>query len=531
MKYSAIYARSSLGKERQGDTVEHQVEMIKEFANRTNMDVIFDERYIYEDDGESGYKTTLLQRPSMQRLIRDIDNGLIKNVFFKGISRFARDSGETITTAKRLSNKGIRVISIEENYDSFRDDPTMFQIYAVMAEQESRKTAIRVSLGNKQKARNGLWTSSTTPLGYTKVKDIVDKELKNKLINSGSHPQSLYPDENSHLVRKVFEMYAYENLGRKKIVNWLNESGYKSPRGNVFSEKYIKDLLENPAYIGHIVYGKTRYIYIEDEIQNRKIQRTHHVDQKDWAIKENAHPPIIEKELFDIVTKKIKSNETKFNQGRKFNAAKHPLTGIIKCGKCGGAMICQKRTNKKKNGEKKCYRYYVCSTYHRKGRHICNQANINADSLEEAVYNEIKKEINNLLTEYDDILLNKLDIINNHQHDIKMEIKNIDMSLQKKIKAFRTLLDTQDIYDSETFHQINSELQVEIKSLRERKELMEKKISTESERVNIDQLKEFQKSIRNVKLEELEQMRNLFHDAVYEIIIKDGNVEKLSLNF
>jgi DNA invertase Pin-like site-specific DNA recombinase len=149
MKFASIYARASTDK--QGDTIEHQVDMIKEFAKRTNLDVMFDDNFIYEDEGESGFKTTLLQRPAMRRLLSDIDKGIVNSVFFKGISRFARDSGESITTAKRLINKGVRVLSLEENYDSQKDDPTMFQIFAVMAENESRKTSIRVSLGNKKK--------------------------------------------------------------------------------------------------------------------------------------------------------------------------------------------------------------------------------------------------------------------------------------------------------------------------------------------------------------------------------------------
>lgn len=531
MKYSAIYARSSLGKERQGDTVEHQIEMIKEYAKRSNIDANFDDRYIYEEDGESGYKTTLLQRPSMQRLINDIENGLIGIVFFKGISRFARDSGETITTAKRLNNKGVRVISIEENYDSFRDDPTMFQIYAVMAEQESRKTAIRVSLGNKQKARNGLWTSSVTPLGYTKVKNIIDQELKNKIITEGKNPQSLYPDENSHIVKKIFEMYAYENLGRKRIVNRLNENGYRTPKGNVFSEKYVKDVLENPVYTGRIVYGKTRYVFIEDELQNRKIQQTHRVDEKDWAIKENAHPAIITQELFDIVQTKIKENETKFNQGRKFNAAKHPLTGLIKCGKCGGIMICQKRTNKKKNGEKKEYRYYVCSTYHRKGRHICDQANINADNLEQSVAEVIDNKIKDALQTYGNVLIDKVETMSNKENNIKSEIKSIETMLQKKMKALRTLLETQDIYDEETFSEINLELQGEIKSLRANKERLENQISTSTEENTVDKLQRLKDKFEETNFKSLSDARELFHMCVREIIILNSEVEELKLTF
>ena len=529
MKFAAIYARSSLGKEKQGDTVEHQIEMIKEYAKRFNIDVVFDDRFIYEDDGESGYKTTLLQRPAMRRLLSDIDAGLIGIVFFKGISRFARDSGETITTAKRLSNKGVRVISLEENYDSFRDDPTMFQIYAVMAEQESRKTAIRVSLGNKQKARNGLWAGSIPPFGYTKVKDIEDNELRKKLLSEGRHPHSLYPNENSYYVKRIFEMYVYENMGRKKIVSWLNQQGIQTPNGNVFGEKFVSDVLSNEVYIGNIVYGKTRYEYIEDEKSNKKIQKTIYLDEDEWARCENAHPPIITKELFYEAQKKLKLRSDMFNKGKRFNAAKHPLTGILKCAKCNSPMICQKRANKRKDGTRIEYRYYVCSTYHRKGRHVCDQANINADKLEELIFEKCKEMLSKYLEQINiqDEVTNKNDYVN----EIKKEIDLIEVNIQKKINASKTLLETRDIYDKETFIQLNKEIQQEIKELREQKEKLEKTLKEIDQKDNLINLEKMFDEFKKFNKNDLPSKRELFHKLIQFIEIEDNKVKKIKFAF
>ncbi len=311
MNFAAIYARASTMK--QGDTVDHQIEIIKEFAKRTNIKVIFDDRFIYEDEGESGFKTTLLQRPAMKRMLNDIDNGLITTVFFKGVSRFARDSGETITTAKRLINKGVRVISLEENYDSLRDDPTIFQIFAVMAENESRKTSIRVSLGNKSKARAGLWSGTSIPYGYQKIKDIIDSDLKSKLLAMGKHSQSLHPDENAPIVKRIFEMFVNEKLGRKKITKWLNSNNYKTSAGRSFQEKTVLDILRNEVYVGNIVYGKTRYEYIENEDSTKKTQRTVHLPESEWIRTENAHPAIITKELFNQAQELLSDRGTQFN--------------------------------------------------------------------------------------------------------------------------------------------------------------------------------------------------------------------------
>ncbi|MBS4188690.1 recombinase family protein [Bacillus sp. FJAT-49705] len=525
MKIGAIYARASTNK--QGDTIEHQVDMIKEFAKRTNIEVVFDERFIYEEEGESGFKTTLLQRPAMRRLLHDIDSGLISIVFFKGISRFARDSGETITTAKRLINKGIRMISLEENYDSLRDDPTMFQIFAVMAENESRKTSIRVSLGNKQRARNGDWAGTVTPMGYKKVKDLPEEDLKNKLISQGRRMHSLHPDEYALVIQKVFHLFVKENLGRKRIVSRINEQGYRTREGKLFQEKHIIDMLTNEAYIGNIVYGKTRYNYVEDEEKDKKIQQVVHIKEEDWVRTENAHPAIIEKEVFEMAQKKINENKQTFAHPQKFNAAKHPLTGLLKCGLCGGNMICQKRTNKKKDGTKLEYRYYVCSTYHKQGRNVCPQANVNADHLEE----DILEIIENKLANFANLnVTEKVKEKDNKKQEILQDIQQVDSMLKKKISASKSLLESKEFYDIETFIELNTDLQDEIKNLREQKNKLEEasqSLNNNDARLEIVELyQEFQKHNPT----DIDHKRKVFHKLLESVVFEGETVKEINFD-
>jgi DNA invertase Pin-like site-specific DNA recombinase len=520
VEFAAIYARASTDK--QGDTIDHQVDMIKEFAKRTKIDVMFDDRFIYADEGESGFKTTLLQRPAMKRLMNDIDNGLVTTVFFKGISRFARDSGETITTAKRLINKRIRVLSLEENYDSNRDDPTLFQIFAVLAENESRKTSIRVSLGNKQKARNGLWSGTITPLGYSKVKEIPNEELKKTLLTQGKHNQSLYPNEYAHIVQKIFQMYVKENVGRKKIVAWLNENGYKTNRGKPFQEKHIIDILQNECYIGNIVYGKTRYNYVEDEDKNKKIQQVVYLDEKDWVRTKNAHPAIIENEMFEQAQKKFKEN--KKSHPKQFNAAKHPLTGLLKCGKCNAPMICQKRTNTKRDGTKLEYRYYVCSTYHKFGRNMCDQTNVVAEDLEGVVFNKLKHTIDNYLKSKWNYK-NNTQMKQNRDSNLKNDLKQIETVLQKKMNASKTLLESREFYDLETFISLNSELQNEIKQIRSQKEKIENELNKKSNEEELN-LEDYSGMFKSGFPSDLTTRRKVFHKLLVELQVVDKSITR-----
>ncbi|QJT70474.1 hypothetical protein [Microcystis phage MaeS] len=532
MKIGAIYARASTDK--QGDTVEHQVQMIKEYVKRINDSIketedkiTIDDKFIYIDEGESGFKTTLLQRDEMRKLMSDIDNKLVDVVFFKGISRFARDAEESFRAARKFKEKNIRVISLEENYDSLHSDPMMFQFYSIMAEQESRKTSIRVSLGNKQKARNGLFVGSVTPYGYSRVKDIKDDKLRKEVLSQGRHEQSLWPDKfESEIVKFIFEKVISENLGRKKIAMLLNQKGIRTRDGNRPDEMFIKRILENEVYTGDIIYGKTRYEYIEDEKTNRKVQKTIDISKDEWIISRNSHPAIIERGEF-MEAHRILHKRSGKHKGRRFNNARHPLTGILKCGKCGAPMICQKRSNKRSDGTKIEYRYYVCSTYHRQGRDVCAQANINADSLEEHIHQAVSREV--LKLKEDGYFDNELQVYNQNE-EINKEITQIDDTLDKYIIKLDNLLDHVGLYDKDTFRELNNKIKTEIVELRTRKEYLLEQLSFGDIRNNEEELRELFDSFLNLNLNDLEESRNMFHSLLNEVTV-DGNKIKIDAKF
>lgn len=526
MKMGGIYARASTDK--QGETVDHQVQMIKEYVSRLDFEVLFDDSFIYEDDGESAYKTTLLQRPEMRRMIKDIDSGLIDVVFFKGISRFARDSGEAIQTAKRLKQKGVRVISLEENYDSFSHDPTFFQIYAVMAEAESKKTSIRISLGNKQKARNGQWASAVTPFGYKKVKDL-DEPLRTELLSSGRHGMSLHPDpETSHYVPKVFDMYVNQGLGRKRITRWLNENGARTAYGNLFNDAAVKNMLKNEVYIGNIVYGKTRYEYIDSDDYSKKISKVVDIERENWAVKENAHPPLIESEVFMKAQRITKKKRERYGFGKRFNNAKHPLTGLLRCSKCGSPMVCQKRTWKKPSGDRVEYRYYICSRYHQKGREACSQKNLNADKLEDAVHRSIASQIRKI-KDSEELLKGY------SAHDPNDEISNKIRYIEKEIDGNKNkallLIENKELYDDQTFRELNIEIKEETIKLRKEKEKLIEELKFNDEVITKEDLKKKLDEFLNLNLSDLKKSREVFHEWINEIKVIDNKRIEIDQKF
>jgi hypothetical protein len=359
------------------------------------------------------------------------------------------------------------------------------------------------------------------------VKDLPNEDLQKTLYANGSHKQSLYPNEYAHIVQKVFYMYVRENVGRKRIASWLNNNGYKTNRNKEFQEKHIIDILQNEVYIGNIVYGKTRYNYVEDEAKAKKIQQVVYIDEKDWVRTENAHPAIIEREVFELAQKKFQEQKQLFHHPKQFNAAKHPLTGLLHCGKCGAPMICQKRTNKKKDGTKLEYRYYVCSTYHKKGRNVCSQANVNADFLEEDLLEFIESKLKQFI-DFD--MSKKVKEKDNRKEEVNQELLQLDAMLKKKMNASKSLLESREYYDIETFIELNKELQEEVVKIREQKTKLEETLSSmnnDDKKIEVVGLYE---EFKNHKPTDIAHKRIVFHKLLDSVVFQDETVTEINFN-
>jgi site-specific DNA recombinase len=287
----------------------------------------------------------------------------------------------------------VRVVSVEEMYDSKVSDPTFFQIYAVLAESESRKTSIRVSLGNKEKARKGLWVTATTPLGYVRVNQLQDDQLKQELYASGIHPHQLHPHpQESIIVKRIFSLFVGGRIGKRNVADKLNEVGSTTRNGYRWSDRDIHRVLINEVHIGTVIYGKKKRHVVELK-GGTTVKRDIEVDADKVIITENAHPRNVSIEDFYEAQRIISERRPINVNGANFNNAKHPLVGILKCGTCGSGVICQTRRIKLASGDIKTYRYYVCSAVQRGGRAACSQKNIPAGEIEDYIYKTIKDKI------------------------------------------------------------------------------------------------------------------------------------------
>ena len=317
MKTAAAYIRVSTE-----DQVEYspasQLEKIREYAKRN--DYILPEEYIFMDEGISGRNT--VKRTAFNRMI-----GTAKTkpkpfdaILLWKFSRFARNREDSIVYKSMLRKQcGIDVISISENVGDDKMSVIIEAMIEAMDEYYSINLAEEVKRGMTEKAGRG--QAVTIPsFGYD--------------INDGK----FIPDpETTPVVQKIFSDFL-DGKGMRTIAQELNDSGYRTRRGNLFENRTVKYILQNPVYIGKIRWnpsGKTDY----------------HSDTAANII-DGVHEAIIDPETWNKVQEKLRSApKTKF---MREGSAKEPfmLQGLCRCSACGATL-----TRAVGHGSLQCYSY------------------------------------------------------------------------------------------------------------------------------------------------------------------------------
>ncbi|MCL6452025.1 MAG: recombinase family protein [Alicyclobacillus sp.] len=357
----AVYARVST--DMQGESLANQVDYAKEYVRRLGDEFHLDEACIYTDFDQSGYYTRFLQRPAVQQALQDARDGRYDVIVMKEISRISRDQAEHIEIVSRFAQCGVRVIAINDNLDSDRPETLdLLGIHSVMSEMESKRISTRVSSGKKSLARRGLWVGEP-PIGYRLNPDTRRLEI-----------DPLWAD----IPRTIFRLFTVEGYGTLKIAAHLNANGLLTKNGNLWSRVTVNRVLRNPAYAGDLVYGRTRNTLkrVFDESGYSKVRGRNGLPADEWVVVRDAHPALVSREVF-ASAEALLVERAKHNPRR----TRHPLTGILRCGRCGSGMLCQ--THRSRGT---AYRYYVCSRAFRFGRDQCDQPNLRAEDTERVVW-------------------------------------------------------------------------------------------------------------------------------------------------
>lgn len=342
-KITALYERLSRDDELQGESnsIVNQKKILEEYASKNNLSNIIH----FTDDGISG---TQFDRPGFMEMMNGVNQGNIGCIIVKDMSRLGRDYLKVGQCMEILRQKGVRLIAINDNVDSFyrEDDFTPFR--NIMNEWYARDTSRKIQSTFRSKGESGKHTASSPPYGY--IKDEKDKD------------KWIVDEKAAEIVRRIFNLTMQGN-GPYRIAKILEAEkidipayhqqklGYVLHQSKNFEYPYrwcsstIASILKKQEYLGHTVNFKTR--------KHFKDKKSKYVSEDNWLIFENTHEAIIDQEIFDNV-QRIRGNVKRYPDGW---GEYHSLTGLMYCADCGSKMYVHRTSNYKN------IPYYTCSAY------------------------------------------------------------------------------------------------------------------------------------------------------------------------
>ena len=500
-KRLALYTRvSTIEQSEEGYSIDEQKRLLMSWAEKNNYEVY----KCYSDRGISG--KDIKNRPALKELLKDAEEKKFDMVISWKINRISRKLADVLKIVDVLEKNDITFKSYSEPFET--DTPAgkmQFQMMALIGEFERGTIAQNVKMGMCAKAKAGEWCGGRV-LGYDLVpveNQEGTKRRKTKLTINEIEARS---------VRLIFNEYS-NGKGYKAITNQLNKLGYKTKKGNDFSVGSIREILTNPVYIGKVRYNVR---------QNWSEKRRRNINANP-IITDGIHEPIIDEMLWDKVQAII---ESKKGKPSRIYDGEYPLTGILRCPKCGAGMVISRTTNKLADGTKKRIAYYCCGAWKNKGTSVCNSNTIRVDKANEYVFNKISELLSNEKM-VETIVRN----VNRERHKkinpAKKELERIDKELEKidrkKTKLFEAY--EEDVISKEEFKERKDKLNKRVKTLQEEKEPLLVTLSDDvSEEIPYEFIKSILENFSKVLTESAtrEQQKKLLHMIISEITINES---------
>lgn len=330
----AAYCRVSTDQEDQLGSLAHQRQYFEEYIGRQ-----WDWRLVevFADEGISG--TSAVNRPAFQRMMEAAYAGEIDLILTKEVSRFARNTVDTLAHTRELRRRGVGVLFINDHIDTRQNDGEFrLTIMASVAQEESRKTSERVKWGQKRSMENGVVFGSNSLYGY----DLQNGKLTVK------------PEE-AAVIRRVYHKFLDEGKGTHVIARELYEEGIRPPKskGKPWSSVMILRLLRNEKYCGDLLQRK---YHTPNYLDHKKVPNPH---EEDKVYLRDHHEAIIPRETFERVQQELTRRSPSGDQ-RARHSARYWCSGKIVCGCCGARFVPRKRI--RAGGMP-----YFCWTCHAKG--------------------------------------------------------------------------------------------------------------------------------------------------------------------
>ena len=370
-----FYARVSSESDEQLNSLGNQVQYYGDLIRR-NINWTYVEGYI--DEGLSA--ATTKKRENFHRMVEDGKAGRFDLVITKEITRFARNTLDSIQYTRELLNAGVGVFFQNDNINTLDEDSELrLTIMSGIAQDELRKLSSRVKFGHQQAIKNNVVLGNSRIFGYRK--------------DAG---RLLIDEEEAPMVRELFELYATGEYSMKQIETLFWEKGYRNHNGKKIAHTTMSGMISNPKYKGYYVGKKVKVIDLFTKKQK-------FLPPEEWVMFKDETgvivPAIIPEELWDQANAVLKkrSEDVKNRQGICNHA--NLLTGKLCCTHCGASYY--RRDSVDRSGKKNSK--WVCSGKIKNGAGSCPSFAIYEEELKPLlfqVFRETEADAEALIEEY-----------------------------------------------------------------------------------------------------------------------------------
>lgn len=326
----AAYCRVSTDKEDQLNSLSAQRQFFQTYiTDHTGWFLV----RVFADEGLSG--TSIKRRPQFAEMVSRALDGEIDLIITKEVSRFARNTVDTLQVTRKLKEKGVGVLFLNDNIDT-RDNDGEFRltIMASVAQEESRKISERTRWGQLQAMKRGVVFGNQSLYGYT----LTNGQL------------SVEPEQ-AEVVRLIYHSFLVERKGTHTIARELTEASTRPPLrpSGAWSSTMVLKILRNEKYCGDLLQKKYR---TTDYLSHRKILNDGTEEQ---VLLRNHHEPIISREQFEAAQAELVKRAGKVEEKSRFSA-RYWFSGKVRCSQCGRTFTV-KRTRRANGTE---YQRFVC---------------------------------------------------------------------------------------------------------------------------------------------------------------------------
>jgi len=403
-----FYARVSSESDEQLNSLGNQISYYEDLIKR-NRNWTFVPGYI--DEGLSGISTK--KRENFNRMVEDAAEDKFDLIITKEISRFARNTLDSIRYTRQLLGYGVGVFFQNDNINTLDEDSELrLSIMSSIAQDELRKLSSRVKFGHQQAIKDKVVLGNSRIFGY---------------IKDGG--RLVIDEEQAEMVRQLFDLYATGQYSMKQIETIFWQKGYRNYNGNKIAHTTMSNMIANPKYKGYYVGNKVRVIDMFSKKQK-------FLPPEEWVMFKDETgeivPAIVSEELWDKANEVLKrrSDDVKSRQG--ICNHQNLLTGKLFCTHCGAAYY--RRESKDKAGNKNSK--WVCSGKIKNGADSCPSFPIYEEEIKPLlfeVFQETEVNVAALIEEYME-MYRSLDEDNQIPKQIAQQKERLELAQKKKSK-------------------------------------------------------------------------------------------------